>query len=256
MDRPFPLRTGVAEVARVARLTPLMVRITLTAPEFADLGVEQPGEIITLGWPEPGRELVLPTAGWRFPPGTGEQHWRNYTVRAHDPRRAEVDIDFVLHGDHGRASAWAGRAAPGDRVGFAGPRLHWRRHEAAEWSLLVADETGLPALLAILESLPPGHRTTALVEVAAGGERQPVATAADADVRWLSRGGRPPGTTTVLADALGEVALPHGRGQVWGGGEARAMRAVRDHLRDAYGLGRDAVQALGYWKHATTPDWD
>ena len=252
--RPFPLRTGIAEVVRVIALTPSMSRITLAAPELADFGVEEPGEIVTLGWPAPGRELVLPRSRWRFPPGTEDQHWRNYSVRAYDAARAEIDVDFFLHGDDGRASAWAIRAKPGDRVGFAGPRTHWRERDGgADWSLLVADETGLPALLAILETLPAGHRATALVEVSGDGDRQRVETAADAELHWLSRAGRPPGTTTVLADALRDLALPHGRGRAWGGGEARAMRAVRDHLCER-GIPRSAVQALGYWKHDMTPE--
>ena len=254
MSRQFPLRTGFAEVVRVAPLTPSMSRITLAAPELADFGVEQPGEIVTLGWPAPGRELVLPRRRWRFPPGTEGQHWRNYTVRAYDPARAEIDVDFFLHGGHGRASAWAMRATPGDRVGFAGPRTHWRERTGdADWSLLVADETGLPALLAILETMPAGHRTTALVEVGDEAERQPVKTAADVDLHWLSRAGRPPGTTTVLTGAVRDLALPDGRGRAWGGGEARAMRAVRDDLRER-GMARATVQALGYWKHHTTPE--
>jgi NADPH-dependent ferric siderophore reductase len=254
-SRQFPLRTGIAEVVRVARLTPSMSRITLAAPELADFGVEEPGEIVTLGWPAPGRELVLPRRRWRFPPGTEDQHWRNYSVRAYDPARAEIDVDFFLHGDDGRASAWALRAAPGDRIGFAGPRTHWREHNGgADWSLLVADETGLPALLAILEALPTGHRATALVEVGDDAERQPVESAADVELHWLSRGGRAPGTTTVLMDALRDLALPDGRGRAWGGAEARAMRAVRDHLREQRGLARAAVQALGYWKHSATPE--
>jgi NADPH-dependent ferric siderophore reductase len=252
--RPFPLRTGIADVVRVSQLTPLMTRITLTAPELADFGVEEPGEIVTLGWPNPDHELVLPRRRWRFPPGTPEQHWRNFTVRRHDLGRAEIDIDFVLHGDDGRASAWARRARPGDRVGFAGPRTHWAGGNGADWSLLVADETGLPALLAIVESLPAGRRATALMEVADDAERPPVATDADVTLHWLSRGGRPAGTTTVLVDALRELELPSGRGRVWGGGEALAMRAIRDHLREQRGVPRAAMQALGYWKHDTTPE--
>ena len=84
-----------------------MSRFTLRHAAFADFGVEQPGEIVTLGWPAPGRELVLPETGWRFPAGNEDQHWRNYTVRAHDPERAEIDVDFFLHGDAGRAASWA-----------------------------------------------------------------------------------------------------------------------------------------------------
>ena len=131
--------------------------------------------------------------------------------------------------------------------------MHWKGGNHADWSLLVADETGLPALLAILETLPAGHRTTALAEVSDDGERQEVETAADVELVWLVRGGRPPGTTSVLTDALAELELPDGPGRVWGGGEAMAMRAVRDDL-GARGVPRRSMQAMGYWKHDTTPE--
>jgi NADPH-dependent ferric siderophore reductase len=237
--RPFPLHTGFAQVTRVASLTPMMKRITLTAPEFGpELGVEQPGEIITLGWPDPGQELVLPELGWRFPAGKREQHWRNFTVRYHRPGQSEVDVDFFLHDHPGRASAWAAEARPGDTVGFAGPRTHWERNGGAGWSLLVADETGLPALLAILETLPEGHRAIAIAEVSNPGERQEVETPADAEIRWLT-------TRGLLADAVREVEPPWGSAHAWGGGESQAMRGVRDELRRRRAV--DTVQVLGYW---------
>jgi NADPH-dependent ferric siderophore reductase len=239
VKRPFPLRTGFAEVVRVAPVTPLMRRITLTAPEFdADLGVEQPGEIITLGWPDPGTELVLPQLGWRFPAGKREQHWRNFTVRHHRPDLSEIDVDFFLHGDRGRASAWAIRARPGHTVGFAGPRTHWEPNSGADWSLLVADETGLPALLAILETLPAGHRAMAFAEVANDDERQEIQTQADVEMCWLTqRGG--------LGRAVGDLEVPWGRGHAWGGGESHVMRGVRDRVRRRRTIG--TVQVLGYW---------
>jgi NADPH-dependent ferric siderophore reductase len=192
---------------------------------FADFGVEEPGEIITLGW-----------AGV-------EHHWRNYTVRRIDAGRAEVDVDFVLHGDHGRASAWAARATAGREIGFAGPRTHWRDEPEADWTLLVADETGVPALLAILESLPPAHPVLALAEVAGPDERLPSAR----EVQWLLRGG-PAGTTDLLPRTVAALELPPGRGRAWGAGESRAMRRVRDHLREERGLESETVRILGYWR--------
>ena len=195
--RPFPLHTGIAEVTAVNEVTPTMARFTLTHPAFADFGVEQPGEIITLGWCDEGEELVLPELGWRFPGGR-EQHWRNYTVRAIRPKPAEVDVDFFLHGDIGYASAWAERARPGDPVGFAGPRLHWKGLNGYDWSLLVADETGLPALLAILETLPAGHRSIAIASPPPHTRPRPfgssiAATASASTV--VVPGGRPPRTS-------------------------------------------------------------
>jgi NADPH-dependent ferric siderophore reductase len=253
LARPFPLCTGISTVVARRALSPRMARFTLSAPDFADLGVEQPGEIVTLGWCDPGEELVLPELGWRFPNGGREQHWRNFTVRAHRPEEAAIDVDFFLHGDVGRASGWAARALPGDSVGYAGPRLHWQPDTDAEWSVLAADETGLPALLAVLETLPAGHRAIALAEIHDDGEQLEFDSDADVELHWLSREGRPPGTTTVLADAAVALSLPPGPGQAWGGGEALAMRGVRDALRAA-GLARASMSVMGYWKHRLTPD--
>ena len=253
MTRPFPLHTGIATVAAIRELTPAMTRFTLQASAFAEPGIEQPGEILTLGWPLDGEELVLPEPGWRFPAGRPEQHWRNFTVRQSDPAQSTIDVDVYLHGDIGRASAWARRASVGDPVGYAGPRTHWEPDPQAAWVLLAADETGLPALLAILESLPAGRRAIALAEVASEDERQPVASAADVDLRWIFRGGRPAGTTTVLIDALRGIRLPPERGQGWGGGEALAMRDVRRHLVANHPAVAPSLNVMGYWKHRGTP---
>jgi NADPH-dependent ferric siderophore reductase len=253
-ERPFPLHAGIATVAATSMETAAMRRLTLTAPAFTDPGVEQPGEILTLGWPDPGEEdLVLPERGWRFP-GRPEQHWRNFTVRDADPDLATLDVEFFLHGDGGRAAAWGVAAEVGDRVGFAGPRTHWVPDPEAEWSLLLADETGLPALLAIAESLPAGHTALALAEVGDEGERREVESAAAVEWHWCLRGERPPGTTRLLLDRLLELELPSARGQAWGGGEALAMRDLRRHLAAECGAVAGAISLLGYWKHESTPE--
>jgi len=257
MARPFPVTTGTATVSRVEEVTPRMRRITLADEGLRRLPVEEPGEVITLLWPEQGKPLVLPDEGWRFPAGVAErQHARNYTVRGWEPGSDEVVIDFVVHGDHGRASRWAKAAEPGHEIGYAGSRLHWIPGAPEGWALLVGDETGLPALAAIAEDLPAGMRAIALVEVEDASERQPIATAADLDLHWLQRDGEPAGQTTLLVDAVRELELPGGPGRAWGGGEALAMRDVRRHLKDERGLPREDTQILGYWKHRTTKSWE
>lgn len=255
--RPFPARTGFAEVLRREQVTPHMARITFGGDALAELPVETPGEIITLGFAPVGEELTLPRGGWRFPGGI-EQHWRNYTVRGYDPVSGELAIDFALHSEPvGIATHWAIHAAPGDRVGFAGPRIHWEPEprQADEWELFAGDETALPAISAILESLPPGARAIAFVEVADAGERQRLDLRADVDLRWLYRGGAPAGTSTVLIDAIRAAELPERTARSWGAGEAGVMRQLREHLRDERGLPRQRVKVGGYWKHRRTPDW-
>jgi len=49
------------------------------------------------------------------------------------------------------------------------------------------------------------------------------------------------------------LSPPPGPGQAWGGGEALAMRGVRDAVRAA-GVPRGSTNVLGYWKHRLTPD--
>jgi len=55
----------------------------------------------------------------------------------------------------------------------------------------------------------------------------------------------------VLIEAVRTLALPPGRPQVWGGGEALAMRDVRRHLRAE--RPEATMNVMGYWKHRAIP---
>lgn len=253
-DRPAPLVTGVAEVVAVEDLTPGMVRIVLAGPALADFPDEEPGEIITLILPdEASGEVVLPVDGWRFAPDVEAPHWRNYTVRAFDRSGPTVTVDLVRHGDHGRFSAWAGSVEVGQRLGVAGPRIHFFAEPDADWTLLAGDETALPSIAATLEQLPSGHPTFVFVEVADAAEQQEIQTEADVLVQWVHRAGDPAGRSRRLEDAVRAAALPGGQGKVWVAGESLAVRGIREHLRDERGLEIGRQQAIGYWKHRDTP---
>ena len=98
-----------------------------------------------------------------------------YTVRQFRAEAGEIDIDVVLHGDDGPAGAWAARAAPGDVVALWGPRTAWEPPLRTATYLLVADDTALPAVGAILEHLPGDTVVHVVIEVADDDERQPLA---------------------------------------------------------------------------------
>src|SRR5262249_38685647 len=156
------------------------------------------------------------------------------------------DIDFVLHGDEGPASAWAAEAQPGALVGVAGPRGSKVFSPDLDFYVLGGDETALPALGRWLEDLRPGVPATVLIEVAGPGDEIELPPQAAADVHWLHRDGAKPGTTTLLADALTGLELPTGDGFAWFAGEALSLRPVRQQLRETFAL--DSIDVSGYWK--------
>jgi NADPH-dependent ferric siderophore reductase len=248
-DELAALRTHVTQVVRTAQVTPHVRRITFGGGDLTTYEPLGPDQFLYLLLPPPGRAELTIDAGF-----TWESFWTipdedkpvgaYYTVRHHRPEQAEIDIDAVLHDDVGPASAWAAAARPGDPAALWGPREAFAPPADVDWYLLVADETGLPATAAILDWLPAGATVRAFVEVPDASEEQDLP-----GVTWLHRGDRPAGTTTQLVDAVRSLDRPGGRPYAWGGGESRAVTAVRRYLRDEVGLARAQVSMTGYWRH-------
>ncbi len=244
-----------ARVLRTAPVSPHMTRITLGGPElarFVGIGHDQ---VVRMFFPQPGqREPVIPDSGdwwetYQAIPEDRRPALRNYTVRRFDADALELDVDFVLHGDEGPASAWALRAAPGDVVGVCHDRTSAKWPEETDWLLLVADETGLPALSVILEELPPGLRTLAYVEVGGPEDRIDLATGPDVDVVWLHRDGVTAGRSDVVVRTLRDAALPEGEVFAWVAGESGMVKDVRRHLVRERGVHKRRVEFCGYWLH-------
>jgi NADPH-dependent ferric siderophore reductase len=163
---------------------------------------------------------------------------RNYTVRYADRARRRLDIDFVLHGDSGPASAWAGRARPGDRIGVLSDGCRYRPGDA-DWQLLIGDETALPAIASIHEGL----RTPALTFLEVGDAQDEVELVGE--VTWLHRSG--PRGARVLA-ALRALDFPGGVPYVWVAGESGLATSVRRHLVNERGIDKERIYFCGYWR--------
>ncbi|MEH3054664.1 MAG: siderophore-interacting protein [Patulibacter minatonensis] len=231
-----------------------MLRITLRADDFgSSWPLEQPGEILTLLFAGPGEAIVLPEQGWRFPADAPAQEWRNYTVRAHRPDVAELDVDVLLHVPRGPACEGAEAAQVGSAVGYAGPRIDYAPVDGAGWTVLVGDETALPAIAAILETLPDGHPATAIVEVQDAADEIDLDLVGGQAVRWVHRGALRPGDSEPLARALRELPEREGVGQAWGAAESRVARDLRSVLRDERGMPKTHARARGYWLRSG--DW-
>ncbi|MER7913907.1 siderophore-interacting protein [Streptomyces sp. NPDC096068] len=239
-----------ARVVHTERITPHMVRLVLggagldgfDAGEYTDHYVKllfAPGGVT---YPEP---FDMERIREEFP----REQWpttRTYTVRAWDPERRELTIDFVVHGDEGLAGPWAARAEAGDTVRFLGPGGGYAPDEAADWHLLAGDESALPAIAAALERLPAGARAHAFVEIADAAEEQKLETEAGIDVTWLHRGDRPVGEA--LVEAVRALDFPAGDVHAFVHGEAGFVKELRRHLRLDREVPRERLSISGYWR--------
>ncbi|MFC7974193.1 siderophore-interacting protein [Streptomyces cinereoruber] len=239
-----------ARVVHTERITPHMVRLVLGGPglDGFDIGEYTDHYVKLLFTPE-GVAYPEPFDMERIREEFPREQWpttRTYTVRAWDPERRELTIDFVVHGDEGLAGPWAARAEAGDTVRFLGPGGGYAPDEAADWHLLVGDESALPAIAAALERLPAGARAHTFVEIADAAEEQKLETAAGIDVTWLHRGDRPVGEA--LVEAVRTLDFPAGDVHAFVHGEAGFVKELRRHLRLDREVPRERLSISGYWR--------
>lgn len=239
-------------VAAVSDIGGGMRRITFSAEELGEFRLVGADEYFGLLMPRPGAMLTLPDgsrenvrAAIADMPEGKRPNLRWYTIRAHHAVNRTIDVDVVTHGDSGPGSAWACAAQPGDRVGFRSGGALFRGHECDGPILLVADETAVPGLAAILDRHTSVlDRATIHVEVA-----DPAVLAAydlgGADVTVHVRTDGVPGSALLpaLRDAdLGQV------GYAWICGESGLVTEGRRHLVRTVGTDRRKVLFSGYWR--------
>ncbi|MGW2792843.1 siderophore-interacting protein [Streptomyces sp. NPDC001251] len=265
------LPVSFIQVTDITRVTPRMVRVTFDADRIDDSVGRTPDQQVKLCFPRPGQHRpVLPeqnddATSWyqaflAIP--ESERPWmRSFTIRRRLPGTNTVEIDFVLHGDSGPATRWAGSAGPGSRLGMVGPSSLYSAPVAltesiadSDWLLLAGDETALPAIATLLEALPERSRALAFIEVADVEERQDLGVAANTTVNWLYRDGTSAGRSGRLVDAVREAEFLPGRPFAWLAGESGAVRALRRHLVDDRGLDKRSIEFSGYWRFKLTQD--
>ncbi|MGF0114932.1 siderophore-interacting protein [Promicromonospora sp. Marseille-Q5078] len=262
-DRPrtrFDLVPRRVRVHAVAELTGSMRRTTFRDVDGADPAARTSLAALRAPGPEDHVKVFLPD------PATGELHApalaadgglqrptgvvsisRDYTVRATRTVDgvAELDVDWVLHGDEGPASAWAARAAEGDEVVLAGPRGSAGVPEGIGRLTLVGDETGLPALARWVAAVGPGLPVTAIVEIGDDVDEAYVEDELDgATVEILYRTDGP----GQLAEAVRSLGGLEGDELFVGLGEAGDLVPVRRYLRRELGLPAEQVAVSGYWR--------
>jgi NADPH-dependent ferric siderophore reductase len=265
------------EVLRTERLSPHWMRITLGGREidrFTPMGFDQWFRIFLPLGGDAGLDRIPAKANklfgylryLRIPDGM-RPVMRNYSVRAFRAATAdtpaELDVDFVLHGSAvsngraggangiaGPASRWAETCAPGESVVIIDEGLGFNPDRGTDRVLLVADETGVPAVAGVCASLPASAAGVALLEVPSAEDALEFERPAGVDVRWIVRdhGERPgvPALAALRALDAGDLA---GAGlHAFIVGEQSLPTEARRHLVGERGVSKDQVSFVGYWR--------
>ncbi|MFJ3651826.1 siderophore-interacting protein [Streptomyces nigra] len=264
-----PFRFFALHVVRTRRLGPSLVRVTFGGADLEHFHSDGCDQSLSLFLPHPGQsEPRVPVElgdgwwqAWRELPDDVRAVMRSYTLRALRRDPGEIDIDFVLHTPAGPASSWAARAAAGDRVLVLGPAIadnraiRFRPPADTGPVVLWGDETAVPAVAAVLETLPAGTPAQVWLEVRDPGDVQDLPTAADAEITWLIRDGACPEGTPLALDPLRAAHLPAAdRPYVWLAGESGSVKALRRHFVAERGLDRRRVTFVGYWRHGMSEE--
>lgn len=246
------------QVARRARVSPHVIRVTLAGEELAQ-------------WPDHGSDhwfrLFLPREDgetdfaalphqlglfgyvkYKRIPETTRPILRNYTVRELRREQRELDIDFVVHGDEGPASRFAQTAALGTPVALLDQGEGFATASGTTFHLLASDETGMFGVVNILRDLPRDAQGLALIEIPDAADAQPVDPPEGVEVRWLVRtNGQVPGT--VALTTLREVALADpATTNAYLVGEQTLPTEGRRALVAA-DLPKGNVTFVGFWRH-------
>jgi NADPH-dependent ferric siderophore reductase len=276
-------------------LSPALTRMVFTGADVAQMKTEGPDQRIKVFFPQPGEPAPQVPRGedwyarYRAQAVASRAPMRTYTIRALRPAEGEVDVDFVLHGETGPASRWAMQAQVGDRLCLLAPDAaaddvgegcEWKPPRGVQRVLLVADETALPAVAGILETLAAAAhapQVQAIIEVAHQADVIGLAAPPGAQLHWLARdaaeeqsahGARLLDAVRALAtlpangpatQVLDEVDIeqdilweraeaPESAFYAWIAGEASTVMAIRRHLVNACHIDRRAITFMGYWR--------
>jgi NADPH-dependent ferric siderophore reductase len=236
LDDPFAQLTGslagtrklAFKVVETEQVSSSLQRITLTAPELDGFKYA------------PGQDVMLLVAAEGTKPIR-----RRYTIRSLDRAALTLTLNIVLHGQ-GPGERWLRSARPGDSIEGIGPRGKITTSPTADWHLFMGDESAMPAILTMTESLPADADATLVIEVPDPDDEQEPFAGATTRVTWLHRLGGKAGEPALLATEAAEVELPRGAGHVYLFGEASVVLRLREIL-GGRGVAADQISPKAYW---------
>jgi NADPH-dependent ferric siderophore reductase len=230
------------------QLSGRMIRVTFTGEDLRGLEIEEPAASVRLLLPSPGEtDLVVPRwNGNEFLMEDGSRPViRTFTPRRFDPAGLRLDIDMVIH-DGGAASEWASNAKSGYQAAISGPGRGFRPSADTAAFVLAGDETAIPAISQLLETIEPTKAIQVHIEIATPEAGLSLPDHPRATLTWhVRQSGAAPGSALVAA--LEQAELPAGA-HIWCAGEAASMHSIRNHLFKERGIARSQATVRGYWK--------
>jgi NADPH-dependent ferric siderophore reductase len=252
------------EVVRTEQLTSHMIRVilggsgfdTFTPSEFTDSYVKL--VFVDDGVDVAGLAQPLTLDSFADLPAAQQPVVRTITVRRADSPAREITVDIAVHGEHGTAGPWAASAKPGQPMYLMGPSGAYAPDPAADWHLLVGDETALPAM----EALPANAIGQAFIEVGEPEDEIPLTAPHGVKIDWIYRGGRADligedraGDHAPLIEAVKSAPWLPGQVQVFIHGEAQAvMHNLRPYIRKQRGVDAKWASISGYWRRGRTEE--
>lgn len=241
---PFRLVT----LARKEQLSVRMIRVTFTGEDLRGLEIEEPAASVRLLLPSPGEtELVIPRwNGNEFLTEDGSRPAiRTFTPRRFDPASLQLDIDMVIH-DGGVASEWASNAKAGYPAAVSGPGRGYLPSADVTAFVLAGDETAIPAISQLLESIDPTKPIQVHIEIADPEAQLLLPDHPRATLVWhVLHPGAAPGSALVAAIEQADFKAD---AHIWCAGEAASMHSIRNHLFNERGVIRSQATVRGYWK--------
>lgn len=259
------------QVLRTERLSPHWMRVTVGGgdiDQFTPMGYDQWFRLFLPVGGDEGLERIPAKANrmlgylryLRIPEGM-RPVMRNYTVRSHRPATqsggAELDIDFVLHGDSvagtaGPASSWAETCTAGESIIVIDEGLTFNPARGVDSVLLVGDATALPAIAGIAAALPATARGRAIIEVPGIEDALEFDHPDGLAVEWVVQAaGSRPGEAAL--DLLSDIDIEPVGLHAFVAGEQGLATGGRRHLVGRRGLSKDAVSFCGYWRSTGDP---
>ncbi len=253
LARSAPSRFAcTAGVQAINPVTANFYRVTVRGDGLIDYRVAFPADAFRIAVPpEEARERAAPVvvdAQGRLtgPTSAPAPVQRAYTVRHFDSENRTLTFDVALH-EFGPMMTWLGHARCGDVVGLLGTRHDFVPSDEVDHYLLVADSSGVPAVAAVLESLPPTVTATVFVQVESPDDRALVPEHPGAEIYWTIS---PPcsGANSPLELAVRSHPRTHGRTLTWIAAEASVVRPLRQFALHQLDIHRDDLHAVAYWK--------